>query len=445
MEFANQVARQLAIAIQQGRIEEAALVQRVREHVLGPERWVRSFAQRFLAHFGEGRRWRRFRIERFILNDAGFRRALAKSQFGLQGGIGPAPGMCPADGAPECWKLPELVTTGDLARWLNLRPSELAWFSDRRTQEQTLPEGPLRHYRYQWVVKRGGSARLLECPKQRLKFLQRHVLFHLLSGIPVHPAAHGFLAGRSAQSFAQPHVGREIVLRLDLQDFFPSVMRSRVLAIFLTAGYPESVAAALAGLCTNASPFAVLRSCPATIHPAERRRLKDLYRRPHLPQGAPTSPALANLAAFRLDLRLHTLATAAGAAYTRYADDLVFSGDGAFARMVGRFYVQVCAIALEEGFAVQTRKTRLMRQSVSQRAVGLVLNDRLNTPRREFECLKAILHNCVVKGVAEQNRAGHPRFREHLAGRIGYVESVNPQRGIRLRRDFDRIIWPEPM
>lgn len=235
-----------------------------------------------------------------------------------------------------------MVTTGDLARWLNLEPSELAWLSDCRTQEQTLPEGPLRHYRYQWVIKRGGSARLLECPKQRLKLLQRHVLSHL-------------------------------------------------------------------------------------------------------PQGAPTSPALANLAAFRLDLRLHGLATAAGAVYTRYADDLVFSGDGALVRMVGRFYVQVCAIALEEGFAVQTRKTRIMRRSVSQRAAGLVLNDRLNTPRREFECLKAILHNCVVQGADGQNRAGHPRFKEHLAGRIAHLESVNPQRGIRLRREFDRIIWPESM
>ena len=253
MEFAHQVARQLAITIQQGRIEEAALVQRIKEHYPGRQQWVRSFAKRFMAQFGEGRRWRRFRIERFILNDAGFRRALAKSQLDLWSPISRTPGMCPATGAPERWRLPELVTTGDLARWLNLEPSELAWLSDCRTQEQTLPEGPLRHYRYQWLIKRGGSARLLECPKQRLKLLQRHVLSHLLGGIPVHPAAHGFQAGRSAQSFAQPHVGREMVLRLDLQDFFPSVMKSRVLAIFLTAGYPESVAAALA-LERGASP-----------------------------------------------------------------------------------------------------------------------------------------------------------------------------------------------
>jgi RNA-directed DNA polymerase len=445
MEFANQVARQLAITIQQGRIEEEALVQRIREHGLGRQRWLRSFARRFVAHFGEGRRWRRLRMERFILKDAGFRRAVAKSQLSLRGEMSPAPGMCPAAGAPEHWKLPELTTTGDLARWLNLEPGELAWFSDSRTQEQTLPEGPLRHYRYHWVLKRGGSARLLECPKQRLKLFQRHVLFQLLNRIPIHPAAHGFQAGRSVQSFAQPHVGREIVIRLDLQDFFPSVKKSRVVAIFLTAGYPEPVAVMLAGLCTNASPLAVLNSCPATVSLAQRRHLKDLYRRPHLPQGAPTSPILANLAAFRLDLRLHGLAKAAGAAYTRYADDLVFSGDGAFARMVGRFYIQVCAIALEEGFALQTRKTRVMRRSVSQRAVGLVLNDRLNTPRREFDCLKAILHNCVVQGVAAQNRANHPRFKEHLAGRIAYMESINPARGIRLRRDFDRIIWPDPM
>lgn len=242
-------------------------------------------------------------------------------------------------------------------------------------------------------------------------------------------------------SFAQPHVGRHLVLKLDLKDFFPGILKARVVAIFMTAGYPEAVAQLLAGLCTNHTPAAVIRSTAANLSITERQRLKNLYQRPHLPQGAPTSPALANLAAFRLDCRLAGLATAAGGRYTRYADDLVFSGDAAFAKMIDRFHIQACAIALEERFEVQTRKTRVMRQSRAQRAVGLVLNTRLNIPRPDYDQLKAILHNCIRHGPASQNRDGVADFPAHLAGRIAYVEQVNPQRGRRLREAFGRITW----
>lgn len=173
--------------------------------------------------------------------------------------------------------------------------------------------------------------------------------------------------------------------------------------------------------------------------------MKDLYGRPHLPQGAPTSPALANLAAFHLDCRLTGLARSVGAAYTRYADDLVFSGGHDFGRMAGRVLIQAGAIALDEGFEVNTRKTRIMRQSVAQRAAGLVLNQRVNIPRREYDQLKAILHNCVKSGPGGQNRSTRADFRAHLAGRIAYVKQTNPARGARLWETFQRISWGDSM
>src|SRR5262249_19106432 len=146
-----------------------------------------------------------------------------------------------------------------------------------------------------------------------------------------------------------------------------------------------------------------------------------LYRRPHLPQGAPTSPALANLAAYRLDARLAGLAESVDAQYTRYADDLVFSGGATFARTIGRFPVHVAAVALEEGFAVQHRKTRVMRQGVRQRAAGVVLNRRINLPRADYDQIKAILCNCLRHGPQGQNRAGVDDFRAHLSGRIAHA------------------------
>ena len=149
---------------------------------------------------------------------------------------------------------------------------------------------------------------------------------------PPHEAAHGFRRGRSVRSFIAQHTGQAIVLRFDLRDFFPSVTRARMVALLLTAGYPESVALRLAGLCTARVPREVLAQRPERLTPADAWQRDQRYALPHLPQGAPTSPALANLAAHSLDRRVTGLAATAKANYTRYADDLVFSGGQELAR-----------------------------------------------------------------------------------------------------------------
>jgi len=207
------------------------------------------------------------------------------------------------------------------------------------------------------------------------------------------------------------------------------------LHIFLTAGYPETVARALTRLATHAAPSAVLVEKALTWE--ERRRLAT----PHLPQGAPTSPALANLSAFRFDCRLAGLARAAGADYTRYADDLLFSGGPDFARQARRFQVTVGAILIEEGFRLNHHKTRVLRRGVKQHAAGLVLNQKPNIDRREFDRLKAILTNCARHGPASQNRENHPDFAAHLLGKIAWVGWVHPQKQAKLRRIFDWINW----
>jgi hypothetical protein len=116
-----------------------------------------------------------------------------------------------------------------------------------------------------------------------------------------------------------------------------------------------------------------------------------LYERPHLPQGAPTSPALANLTAYRLLCRLSGLAKSTGAVYTRYSDDLAFSGGETLNRSPSRFSIHAAAVSLEEGFAVNHRKTRIMRQSVRQQLAGVVVNREPNLRRADLELLEAIL------------------------------------------------------
>lgn len=158
---------------------------------------------------------------------------------------------------------------------------------------------------------------------------------------------------------------------------------------------------------------------------------------PHLAQGAPTSPALANLAAHRLDARLSALATKEGLAYTRYADDLCFSGE-----FVGdRFLGWVEAIARDERFRIHPRKTRRMHRGTRQRVTSIVVNEHPNVDRPTFDRLKATLTNCVRHGPASQNRAEHPDFRAHLQGRIAWVSMVSPRRGEKLRALFDAIRW----
>src|SRR3954453_14486676 len=161
---------------------------------------------------------------------------------------------------------------------------------------------------------------------------------------------------------------------------------------------------------------------------SSRRIIKAEHARPHLPQGAPTSPALANACCYRLDCRLSGLAQASGANYTRYADDLAFSGDEHFAKRVERFTDHVGAILLDEGFAVNFHKTRVMRQGVCQRLVGLVANERMNIPRVDFDVLKATLTNCVRYGPESQNREARPNFRLHMEGRVKFVECINPEK-----------------
>ncbi len=334
--------------------------------------------------------------------------------------------------------IPALATPGDLAAWLGETPEQLAFLADHRRCHRHAASPALQHYRYAVTAKQNGKQRLIEAPKPRLKAIQRRILHEILGPIPVHDAAHGFVTGRSCLTGAQIHAGEAMVLTFDLAQFFPAIGLPRVHGIFRGLGYPWAVARLLAGLCTTITPAAVLDSCAADRH------FTALHEVPHLPQGAPTSPALANLLAYRLDSRLHGLARAAGAHYTRYADDLAFSGDDAFAKSVYRFQKSVETIAGEEGFALNPAKSRIMKRGVRQRITGILVNAHCNTGRAEFETLKAILHNCARAGPASQNRASVPDFRRHLEGRIAWAAQVNLVRGLKLWGLFDRIDWTPP-
>jgi hypothetical protein len=224
---------------------------------------------------------------------------------------------------------------------------------------------------------------------------------------------------------------RQVVATFDLANFFPAIARPRINGLFRSLGYPAENAARLAGPCTTATPASARSRLPRP----------ELFAIPHLPQGAPTSPALANLLAWRLDARLHGLARAAGANFTRYADDRASSGSVEFAKSLPRFGKAVATILGEEGFFLNHSKARIMHRHAAQRVTGLSVNVHCNIARRAYDVPKFILHNCARTGAAAQNRDHRPDFRAYLEGRIAWVEQINLKRAAKLRRLFDRIDW----
>lgn len=276
------------------------------------------------------------------------------------------------------------------------------------------------------IPKAKGGTRRIAAPRARLRVVQRIILDQILAKVPLHDACHGFVAGRSTVTNASPHRGSAIVIKLDLQDFFPTVHYRRVRGLFAWLGYSAEVSATLAGLTTYRPKLADGEVAWPGV----------------LPQGAPTSPALANLACRRLDQRLAQLAAKFSATYTRYADDMTFS----FARQpevrLGRFLWWVDGICQQEGFTERADKRRILRANSQQRITGLVVNHTVNVPRHERRRFRAILHNCARHGIASQ-AGDHPDFAAYLAGYAAYLNMVDPVFGKQCLAEVARLIAVE--
>jgi RNA-directed DNA polymerase len=321
-------------------------------------------------------------------------------------------------------RLPVLATPADLAKALNLTIPRLRWLAFHSEAAS------ITHYVRFQVPKKSGGMRELAAPHRDLSAAQHWILFNILQQIPTHDAAHGFVPGRSTMSNAVPHVRRAVVINLDLKDFFPSITFPRVKGIFQELGFSPAVATILALLCTE-SPRRKVEYAGRTFHVATGPRA--------LPQGACTSPALSNLLARRLDSRLAGLATKLGFTYTRYADDLTFSGPPETTRLTGYLLARVRHIVADEKLTVNEAKTRVQRPNSQQSVTGIVVNHRPNVRRRTTRRLRAILHQAGKQGLEAANRDGRDNFTHWLGGMIAYVQMVNPGKGRRLREAFEKL------
>lgn len=202
-------------------------------------RWLSPLAQRYIEFFSGRTRPRRRDVIAFLLRDQGFLRASSKysDELTIASRVTGPQRMQPA-GPAAGWEVPPIESAGALAEWLAVDAREQQWFADLKGLASREWNSRLNHYKYQVVSKSDGGMRLIEAPKTRLRAIQRQILSGILENIPVHPAAHGFVKGRSIKSFVAPHVGQQIILRMDLKDFFPSFRAARVQS-FSNPGLPR--------------------------------------------------------------------------------------------------------------------------------------------------------------------------------------------------------------
>ncbi|MEC7564927.1 MAG: reverse transcriptase family protein [Planctomycetota bacterium] len=228
------------------------------------------------------------------------------------------------------------------------------------------------------ISKRSGGKRILHIPDRETKKLQRTMLNNLLNRLPVHSSVTGFRQGKSIVDNAAPHVGREVIVKLDIKEFFPSTSVERVQNAFQGAGFDWKSAEILVKLsCFEGG----------------------------LPQGAPTSPAISNYVNKNMDRRLELAARKVGAVYTRYADDITYSL-ASYSRKHVHHLLQVTGLILKKyGYQLNNSKKRIIRAHRQQRVTGLVVNERVNLPRTTRRWLRAVYHRLRTGGDATLSSA----------------------------------------
>jgi hypothetical protein len=281
--------------------------------------------------------------------------------------------------------LPPLTSPTVLAFILGISPKLIT----------AMGRNPSRYYRSFTLPKKSGGERTILAPRTFLKAVQYYVLRFILEKQPLSPFATGFVRGKGIVHNAKLHAGLPFLLNVDLRDFFGSVTLGQVRNQFLTIGFPVAVADALGQLCTFGGS---------------------------LPQGAPTSPALSNLVFSSADHEIAELALGNRLTYSRYADDLTFSGLRPIPRS---FTIELSRILQARGFALNPRKTRFAGPSQARYVTGLVVNVRPQVDRRTRRKLRAMFHQARVDPVRFANRANE------MLGWASYVQSFDFARGQR--------------
>jgi RNA-directed DNA polymerase len=248
------------------------------------------------------------------------------------------------------------------------------------------------------IPKRSGGIRKISAPSENLKYIQRWILENVLYRIESNKVATGFIPEKSIIDNALPHIGKACVINLDIKDFFPSINFTRVYKLFTDMGYTRHLSMVFAGLCTFNN---------------------------QLPQGAPTSPYLSNILCESLDTRLSRLADHIGASYSRYADDITFSGE----KEITKYIKLIKRVIKEEKFVVNEKKVRVQFSHHQQMVTGLIVNSKLSVPSKTKKYLRQQIYFAKKFGVSNSlNEQGISKsnYKGHLFGLAYFIKMVEP-------------------
>jgi RNA-directed DNA polymerase len=339
------------------------------------------------------------------------------------------------------FNLPILDNPHDLASMLGIPSHTLRWMAfDACKSKYCL------YYTFP-ISKKNGGERIISAPCLMLKQAQKKILRQIVDNMPCESAAHGFVKGCSPLTNAIPHVGKGTVINVDLKDFFPNIHLPMVAFVFTSYGYSPSIATILALVCTT-------RAFATTKDPVTDEVSYIFNGKRALPQGAPTSPGIANQIARRLDKRLQGFASKIGWTYTRYADDITFSGPKLARREAQKVLDSIVSYITDSGFKPHPEKRKIVTQGGRQRVTGYNVNEKVSVPREYRQDVRRTLYFAQRNTLIEQHkeeivRASAPhdlgKWLLSLNGRIAFIRTAHSDLGRKLHRQLFSMIGKEQL
>ncbi len=310
--------------------------------------------------------------------------------------------------------LPVYNTIKDVADAMGISVNELRFLAFSRKNSK------ISHYKRFKVAKKTGGFRLISAPMPRLKKAQHFILENILNKVSVHEKAHGCVQKKSIVSNATLHVNKGVVINQDLQNFFPSVTYKRIKGIYKALGYSEQLSVVFALLCSEPKVLDV--SLLGENYYAQRGER-------FLPQGSPCSPAITNVLCRNLDFRLDGLAKKYGFTYSRYVDDITFSGNAEQFPKITAILKYSKRIIKEENFTLHPDKLRVMKRNQRQEVTGIVVNEKVNINKKSLKRFRALLYQIENEGLEGKTWNGGANVLAEIDGFANYIYQVDQLKG----------------